>query len=128
MARKFLLVSLAGLIMSTVSCSESPTVWTLSEMDGQPFAAAATLDLSVPGKVSGQGPCNRYFADLKAELPEFVIGPVGSTKMACPDMAEENRYFLALKSMRRSEKTAEGLLVLTGEAGAKMVFRPAKQE
>ncbi|NNF97435.1 MAG: META domain-containing protein [Halobacteria archaeon] len=51
-------------------------------------------------RLSGSSGCNRYFTDIKGSGPyEIVIGPVGATRMMCPEpmMQVEDRYLAALQ-------------------------------
>jgi heat shock protein HslJ len=87
-----------------------------------PFTARATLVFGPGDSVGGQGPCNRWSADLISTLPAFQIGPIVATEMACDDLVAEMTFFRTLALM--SEATfQEGLLVLTGYQGSSMVFQ-----
>lgn len=104
---------LFGLVMLAWPALAEDLPWQLVTADGAEVAYAATIDLSQDGRISGQGPCNRYFADLTAELPEFKPGPIGATEMACPDLAAETEFFALLRQMELAE-VLDGALVLTG--------------
>lgn len=55
-------------------------------------------------RLSGSAGCNRYFTDTKGSGPyDIVIGPVGSTRMMCPEpmMQVEDRYLAALQKVRQ---------------------------
>ena len=96
--------------------------WTLVAIDGNPFPATAKIDLSEAGKITGQGPCNRFFGSYEGTLPEFRPAGVASTKMACPDMAAEALMFSALSAMTKAEVTGPVTLVLSGPDGRSMEF------
>lgn len=102
----------------------APTIagidWSLSRLDGAEFGARTTLRLDGAGRLAGQGPCNRYFGTVRGTLPEFRAGAIGSTRMACTDMAAEAQVFIALQAVERAE-IIEGRLHLTG-GGHEMVF------
>ena len=83
---------------------------------------AATLDLSQNGLLTGQAPCNRYFADMALQGESLDLGPIGATKMACPEMKGESDYFALLGQMDSLIRT-EDALTLRG-AGHEMVFAP----
>ncbi len=56
------------------------------------------------GNVSGRSGCNRYFGAIAGAAPdELEIGPLGVTKMLCPEplMAVESRFLGALESATR---------------------------
>lgn len=99
-------------------------IWALESLDGTAFSAPATLGLPEPGRAVGQGPCNRWFAAQTAVYPWFALGPIGATRMACPDLAAEQQYFDALSAMTLSEIVGD-TLVLSTEEGREMVFRAA---
>lgn len=96
--------------------------WALVSIDGVDVTTRASIDFSEPGRVSGQAPCNRWFAAQTAALPDFRVDAVGATKMACPDLAAEAAFFDALSQMTRAEITGPVTLTLTGPDGRAMVF------
>ena len=96
--------------------------WQLVEIDGNAFAARATLDLSEAGRITGRAPCNGYFADQTAPYPWFRAGPIGVTRRACPDLQQENAFLSALPEMTLAEVSG-GTLILSNDAGRQMVFR-----
>ncbi len=96
--------------------------WKLIAIDDKPFPAHATLDLSMPGKIAGKGPCNRFFGGYQGPLPAFKPGAIGATRMACPDMAAESQMFSALAVMTQANVTGPVTLMLTGPDGRSMQF------
>jgi heat shock protein HslJ len=110
---------------ATVSAADAFTVWRLVDLDGQPVAARVTLDLSVPGQLSGRAPCNRYAGRYDGGLPDFRPGPLRATKMACDDLALEGAFLGALSAVTLAEVVGERL-VLTG-GGGQIVFARATE-
>ena len=100
----------------------SGKVWVLTEIDGKAFTARATMEFDDAGWIKGQAPCNRYSVKQKAPYPWFEVGPTMVTKMACPDLADENAFFKALTAMTLSEVGNE-TLILSNDDGATMVFK-----
>lgn len=98
------------------------TAFTLQSIDGVTFAARATIDVSEAGKITGHGPCNRYSANQTAPYPWFSTGPIGSTRMTCPDLAAEAQFFDALSTMTLVEVLG-GTLILTDDNGREMLFQ-----
>lgn len=98
--------------------------WVLEQVDGNAFAASATITFPEPGRVAGQAPCNLYNADITSAYPVFTLGPILSTKRACPDMAAEAQFYEALALMTRTD-VADGTLTLSSDTGGQMVFRLA---
>lgn len=109
----------------TVTGYGGDRLWQLSELDGTPFTARATIRFDKDGKVSGQAACNRYFTQQSAPYPWVEFGPIGSTKMACPDLEDETTYLGALAEMSLVEISGD-VMILSNDAGRKMVFTAAQ--
>lgn len=97
-------------------------LWVLTEIDGQPFLASATLTFPDEGTIAGNAPCNGYSASMSVPYPWFEVGPILSSKRACPSLAAETEFFDALESMTLSEVLGDVLILSTVE-GRKMVFK-----
>ena len=98
-------------------------VWRLVELDGQPFAARATLHFPDVGRIQGRAPCNSYGADMTAPYPWFEVGPILSSRSACGDLEDERRFFDALRAATQAEVSGD-TLILRDDAGREMVFKP----
>ena len=96
-------------------------VWTLRELDGALFEQTANLTFPEAGRIAGKAPCNSYSGTMTAPYPWFEAGPLASTRMACPDLEAENRFFAALGEMTVSEVSGK-TLILSNEDGREMVF------
>lgn len=116
-------------LLSTAAQAQSDMAdqWILLSIDGAPFAGNATLDLSEDGRVSGQGPCNSFFGANQSSLPMLNLGPLASTKMACPDLALEDAYLAALAAMTSASLGKDDVLVLLGPDARSMSFSRASQ-
>ena len=68
------------------------------------------------GEVIGHGGCNRFFGSYDQNGDDLKFGPLASTKMACPNLDEEQAFMSALQSARQIEAT-HLRLVLKGETG-----------
>lgn len=121
----------ALLMLALMACQPDETVsghtdgvtsFALQSIDGTAFKASATIDISEFGKISGRAPCNSYFAAQTAPYPWFALGPIGSTKMACPDLAQEGQFFDALGAMTLVEVVGN-TLILSNDTGREMVFQ-----
>lgn len=97
-------------------------VWVLESIDDAPWPVRTTITFPEEGRMAGDAPCNSYFAEQTAPYPWFEAGPIGATRRACPELAQENRYFAALEAMTLSE-VSENVLLLSNDAGRTMVFR-----
>ena len=86
------------------------TKWTL--LDKSITTKIPTLSVEA-NRITGSGGCNKYFSDLvlNAENGNFVVGNVGSTKMACDDMMTEQNYFNLLQQVNKYQ-VKEGYLEL----------------
>lgn len=122
-----LLPASAALAQSGAAMSDMASVWRLTLIDGAEVAAEVTLDLTEEGRIAGQGPCNRYSGPNQSALPELRIGPMISTRMACPEMALEAAYFSALSAVTGAVLGKDDLLVLTADDGRSLVFRRAPE-
>lgn len=113
-------VTLSALALS--ACATTPTAGTTSIPMGDYVLVGiggkvidirtTTLNLA-PGKISGQAPCNRYNAAQTASLPNFTIGEIAATRMACPSMAVEAEYFEALRNSNKLSYL-DGVLTISG--------------
>ncbi len=122
------------MILALANCRDDETVanyggadteWRLTEIDGAPFTARATLRFAEDGKITGNAPCNSYFGEQTAAYPSFSAEKIGATRRACPDLDKETLYLTALAEMTRSE-VAGDTLRLGNDAGREMVFKAAE--
>ncbi len=97
-------------------------VWTLTELRGAPFDAAATLEFPERDQIAGSGPCNRFTATQNVPYPWFGVGPIAATRMACPDLEAETAYFNALAEASVSVITKD-TLTLSDENDVLLVFK-----
>jgi heat shock protein HslJ len=112
--------------------------WTLTHIDDQPLVddvtdRPPTLTIDAEGQVAGFAGVNRYFGALDVEKlrqGEFVLGPLGSTRMAGPPdrMELERRYLQRLGDADRAAAAGRSLQ-LTSEGKPALTFvRPAPAE
>ena len=89
-----------------------------------PALQRVTLEIE-DTRVSGQGPCNRYFGSIThsdAGSNSIQVGPIASTKMACPHLSAEHRYFQDLQRVSMVTFVPDGLILTTGDQ-TKLVFK-----
>lgn len=98
------------------------TLFTLTSIDSLPVDYHATIDISEAGRISGQAPCNQYFAEQKAPYPWFEVGPIGATRMACDALEAEQTFFETLSKMTLAEVSG-GVLILSNTDGSRMIFQ-----
>ncbi len=114
---------LAGCADETVSGYAQPdAVYRLTELDGAPFAASATLRFPSKGQVEGRGPCNSFSGAQSTVYPWFEVQRLVTTRRACPDLAEEQAMLAALQSMTFVEVSGP-VMILSNSAGGEMVYR-----
>ncbi len=100
------------------------TEWQLIQLGGQkvqPVVGRFTLTLLAEGgRVSGVGACNRLTGSFTTDDKRALkIGPLGSTRMACPDLELEQHYLRALESATHYDMDGPMLILLSnGEVSA----------
>lgn len=72
------------------------------------------------GELIGSGGCNNFFGNYDLNGTQLKIGPLASTKKACPNLREEQAFLKALQDSRRIEATHLSLM-LFDEAGTKIL-------
>ncbi|MDX2482808.1 MAG: META domain-containing protein [Pseudodonghicola sp.] len=127
--RLLFLIALLGLDMCTknetvAGYGGAAQIWHLTELDGAPVAATATLSFPAPGQIAGEAPCNRYSGVMTTPYPWFDVGQVISTRRACPAQAAEAGFFKTLGAMSEAE-VAGNTLILRNAEGREMVFTAA---
>ena len=117
-----LALGLPGCTDETISGYADPdATYRLTEIDGKPFIASATIAFRTEGRAEGSAPCNSWSANQNAPYPWLELGPIAATKRACPDLASETQFFDALGQMSLAEVQGP-ILILTNDAGREMVF------
>jgi heat shock protein HslJ len=89
----------------------------IGEMRLQPDSKM-TLEFDSEESVVGHSGCNRFFGEYKLVDGALAIGPLGSTRMACPE--PENSFeisFLDALQSARSISLAEKRLTMRDEKG-----------
>ncbi|MDC0739220.1 META domain-containing protein [Cognatishimia sp. SS12] len=95
--------------------------WQLQRLNGQPYAARATIAFGTNGAVTGQGACNGYGATQTAPYPWFELREMLSTQIACAQLAKEQQFFRALNAMTLAEVSGD-TLILSNDSGEMMEF------
>ncbi len=87
--------------------------------------ALQRITLEIYGtRFSGQGPCNRYFGSITHSdtgSNSIQVEPLASTKIACPHLSAEHRYFQDLQRVSMF-KVVPDWLVLKASDQKKKVF------
>lgn len=126
MIRPFLILALtmtACKADETISgYTDADAIWELVEINGGSPQSTITLTFPEKGKIAGRAPCNRYFGTQTKPLPWFQTGPIASTKMACPNLDEEQVYFQTLEKSSLAEIT-KTTLILSNDTGPLLTFK-----
>lgn len=92
------------------------TSWRAETIAGQAVAAGleTTLTFEAADRVAGRGGCNRYFGSVELAGDRITFGPLGATRMACGDAADEQemRFFRALEGAERFSVDDQGRLLI----------------
>jgi len=99
-----------------VSFSLSGSDWLLKDLGGSAVVdnSHATLKFPETGKIAGNGSCNQFFGSVEIHGDSVKVGPLASTRMACPDeavMNQEAKYLEALQAVERFEWKDPYLLI-----------------
>ncbi len=106
--------------------------WLALDIDGTPVKnkTESTIKFEDATGVTGSGGCNRFFGTAELSGETLEVGPLGTTRMACPEtiMNQEHRFLKALESVRRYRvDDATDLLYLSNEQGKPILrFRQNK--
>lgn len=109
------------------------TQWQLVRLGGttvRPEDDVFTIRFQAPeGRLAGTGTCNRLSGRYEeGENRKLHIGPIASTRMACPDAAREQAFIAALESTTHYDMDGPMLLLLSdGELRAVFQALPDEQ-
>ena len=120
--RQFFIIVFAFVLGGCNSAKDIGGIYHLISDD--PALQRVTLEIDGT-RASGQGPCNRYFGSIthiNTGSSSIQVGPIASTKMACPHLSAEHRYFQDLQGVSMVKVVPDGL-VLTTSVETKLVFK-----
>ena len=120
--RQFFILVFAFVLGGCNSAKEFGGMYHLFSDD--PAFQRVTLEIG-DTRVSGQGPCNRYFGSIThadTGSNSIQVGPIASTKMACPHLSAEHRYFQDLQRVSMVTVVPDGLILTTSDQ-TKLVFK-----
>ena len=103
--------------VDTVVPTLASTSWTLDELVGLHLTTtelhAVNLVFDALGeRVSGSGGCNRYTGPYKQEGATLTFGALAATRMACPNLGEEDAYFAALAKVASFRREGDMLMLM----------------
>ena len=79
-----------------------------------PEDAGLWVQFDVDGSIKGHAGCNAFFGSLETTDDGVKVGPLGSTRMACPEpiMDRESAYLSALQNAALFEVSGERMSCL----------------
>ncbi|WP_231582006.1 META domain-containing protein [Puniceibacterium sp. IMCC21224] len=95
--------------------------WELQAVNGAPFPAKVALMFPRPGRIEGQGPCNRFSAAQRVPYPWFEAGPLIVTRLSCPDQQAEAQFLDLLSRMELARVDGDRLILSVWD-GDELVF------
>jgi heat shock protein HslJ len=77
------------------------------------------------GHVAGHGGCNRFFGSYQITGEQISIGPLGATRMACPEpvMDLEMTFFSALEQARGFSRDRARLVLVDEQGNTGAIFQ-----
>ena len=100
---------------TTVTFSLLGSEWLLKDLGGSGVLdnIQATLTFPEAGRVAGNGSCNRFFGPVETSGDAIKLGPLASSRMACPEAAmnQETKFLQALQAAERFEWKDPHLLI-----------------
>jgi len=120
--RQFIIVVFAFFLGGCNSAKDVGGMYRLIGDD--PALQRVTLEIE-DTRVSGQGPCNRYFGAIMHSdtgSNSIQVGPIASTKMACTHLSAEHRYFQYLQRVSMVTVVPDGLVLTTSDK-TKLIFQ-----
>lgn len=120
--RVALLLLLAATPAAAQDWGGPEAVWRLTEMSGTQAPAGVELRFPEPGRISGKAPCNSFSGPLEGAYPAFQAGALAATRMACPDLEVEARFFELLSAMTAGLVEGDAM-ILTDGSGRHLVFQ-----
>ena len=115
------------------SASLTGTKWVLESMNGREVKlkepTSEVFMTLEDGKVNGKAGCNSFFGSYElGEGNQLDFGPMGATKMACPDMDIEVFFFTMLDSTRIYTIEGNKLSLKDVNEGVLVVFKAEKEQ
>jgi putative lipoprotein len=93
-----------------------------------PADVAVTLQFPEPGRIAGRSGCNRYTGPIGVTDGRLTVGPLATTRMACPPLQSEfEALFLDALQQAQRLRHDNGALLLetaTGEPSRFVAFTP----
>ena len=75
------------------------------------------------GEIAGHGGCNRFFGTYEQDGTRLTVGPLASTRMACPHLKAEATFLEVLQNARIIEATHLKLILKDDNGHTLMTLR-----
>lgn len=84
--------------------------------ESMPEDSGMFVRFEVDGSFKGNGGCNSFFGSLEQSESGVSVGPIGATRMACPEpiMNRETAFITALQTTKQFELGRDSLQLLDG--------------
>lgn len=128
------IAALTGLTLitacATTDAKMPPTgSYVVSSIDGTPAPDGTTMQIAEDNRISGQGPCNNYSAQITDQNGALAIIGMAQTRKACFDQARsagDIRFAAALQSVTRYQAADGGLALIDPEGTPRILLQPAQ--
>jgi len=82
------------------------------------------VSFGVDGGIKGRGGCNNFFGSLEQTESGIEVGPLGATRMACPEpiMSREMAFLEALQNTRGFQVNNDSMRMLDDEGSVLAEF------
>lgn len=85
------------------------------ERASNPATSERFVAFKTGGEIIGHGGCNRFFGTYAQDGDTLTIGPLASTKMACPDLKAESEFLNNLQAARTITATHKTLIIYNAD-------------
>lgn len=134
MASALIGLSSCGSTRNAVTPSSIGGEWNIIEINGTVVVPAPDQEFpfigfdTKNGKVYGNSGCNRMTGsfDVNAKPGTISLDAMGSTRMACPDMAVEQNVLSALARVKKYRRLGKGNMALCGSSGLPVIVLQKK--
>lgn len=100
--------------------------WLLEKLAGDSVIEGTTAKIGFPeaGKVAGNGSCNRFSGKVEIGDGTIAVGPLASTRMACPPAVsdQETKFLRALEGATRLAADGPDLLIYSKDLDQPLRF------
>lgn len=120
-------VCLACMLARTaLACGLAGSEWRPVELGAQALPDSGTLFVrfEADGRLTGHGGCNRFFGSYEITADRINIGPLGTTRMACPApvMDLEMTFLQSLEQANGFARDGTRLLLTDGQGNSSASF------